>query len=117
MTDPQSSPPPLIIADDSPTDGTPDDEKDAQPLMGHLLELRDRLMKSTAALVVGIVIGLIFARQFLELLIYLLQGASQLQLLSPAEPIFLYLKASLIIGGLIASPFVFIRYLRLSCPD
>jgi sec-independent protein translocase protein TatC len=116
MTDPQSSPPPLIIADDSPTDGTPDDEKDAQPLMGHLLELRDRLMKSTAALVVGIVIGLIFARQFLELLIYLLQGASQLQLLSPAEPIFLYLKASLIIGGLIASPFVFYQIFAFIVP-
>ena len=88
------------------SDETPAVETSAQPLMAHLLELRDRLVKATAALVVGLVIGLIFARQFLELLIAFLQGASQLQLLSPAEPIFLYLKAALIMGAVIASPFV-----------
>ncbi len=81
-------------------------EEDALPLMAHLLELRDRLLKATAAVIIGVAIGLIFAKQFLELLITFLQGESQLQLLSPAEPIFLYLKAALIMGVVIASPFV-----------
>ncbi len=88
------------------SDETPAVDPAAQPLIAHLLELRDRLIKATAALVIGLVIGLFFARQFLELLIAFLQGASQLQLLSPAEPIFLYLKAALIMGTIIASPFV-----------
>ena len=75
-------------------------------MMEHLLELRNRLLKATLALVVGFALGLIFARQFIELLITFLQGESQLQLLSPVEPIFLYLKAALIMGLVVASPFV-----------
>ncbi len=84
----------------------PPNQEDALPLMAHLLELRDRLLKATAAVVIGVIVGLIFAKRFLELLIAFLQGESQLQLLSPAEPIFLYLKAALIMGVVIASPFV-----------
>jgi len=86
--------------------GTAPISEEAQPLMAHLLELRNRLMKATLALVIGVIIGAIFTRPFLEFLINFLQGASQLQLLSPAEPIFLYLKAALILGAIIASPFI-----------
>jgi sec-independent protein translocase protein TatC len=97
---------PVAAAAQSGPETPPADEEDALPLMAHLLELRDRLLKATAAVLIGVAIGLIFAKQFLELLITFLQGESQLQLLSPAEPIFLYLKAALIMGVVIASPFV-----------
>ncbi len=81
-------------------------DANTQPLIAHLIELRDRLVKSTIALIVGVLIGLIFAKRFLELLIAFLQGSSQLQLLSPVEPVFLYLKAGLIVGAVLASPFI-----------
>ena len=97
----------------------PESEKSEEPtlsLMAHLLELRDRLVRATLALVVGLGIGLIFARQFLELLINFLQGESQLQLLSPAEPIFLYLKAALIMGAVLASPVIIYQLVAFIVP-
>lgn len=76
------------------------------PLMAHLLELRDRLLKATLALIVGVIIGAFFTRPFLQLLISPLQGESQLQLLKPTESIFIYIKAALILGVIVASPFI-----------
>ncbi len=105
----QSSPPLPPPPEETPPADPPSasaEEEDAQPLMTHLLELRNRLLKATLAMIVGFVLGLIFARPFIELLINFLQGESQLQLLSPVEPIFLYLKAALIVGLVVASPFV-----------
>ncbi len=87
------------------TPGHPQQE-DAQPLIEHLKELRDRLLKATLALVIGVVIGLFFAKPFLEILISPLQGASELQLLKPTESIFIYLKGGLILGAIVASPFI-----------
>jgi sec-independent protein translocase protein TatC len=52
------------------------------------------------------VIGLFFAKPFLEVLIAPLKGASELQLLKPTESIFIYLKGGLILGAIIASPFI-----------
>ena len=106
LQQPPSSTPPPSLEETPPAAPSPEEEEDAQPLIEHLRELRNRLLKATIAVIVGVVLGLIFARQFLELLINFLQGESQLQLLSPAEPIFLYLKAALIMGAVVASPFV-----------
>ena len=81
-------------------------ETEAQPLIEHLKELRDRLLKATLALVVGMIVGLFFAKPFLEILIAPLEGASELQLLKPTESIFIYLKGGLILGAIISSPFI-----------
>ncbi len=81
-------------------------DEPAQPIIEHLRELRDRLLKATLALIIGVVIGLFFAKPFLEVLITPLQGASELQLLKPTESIFIYLKGGLILGLILSSPFI-----------
>ncbi len=106
---PASAPETASPAPPSPPSATslpPEPEEPAQPIIEHLRELRDRLLKSTLALVIGVVVGLFFAKPFLEVLISPLQGASELQLLKPTESIFIYLKAGLILGLIIASPFI-----------
>jgi len=104
---PQGLPSPLTEAE-TPSPETPQQPavEDAQPLIEHLRELRDRLLKATLALIIGMVIGLFFAKPFLEVLIAPLQGASELQLLKPTESIFIYLKGGLILGAIISSPFI-----------
>lgn len=76
------------------------------PIIEHIRELRDRLIRAAAALLVGVLIGMIFARRFLEVLIAPLQGISQLQLLRPTENIIIYFKAALILGAILAAPMI-----------
>ena len=76
------------------------------PIIEHLRELRDRLIKASLALGAGMVIGVLGAKQFLEILIAPLQDITQLQLLKPTENIIIYFKAALILGVILASPVV-----------
>lgn len=76
------------------------------PIIEHLFELRDRLIRSAIALGVGMVIGVLGAKPFLEILIAPLQDITQLQLLKPTENIIIYFKAALILGILLASPVI-----------
>ena len=76
------------------------------PIIEHLYELRDRLIRASLALGVGIVIGVLGAKKFLEILIAPLQDLTQLQLLKPTENIIIYFKAALILGILLASPVI-----------
>ena len=87
-----------------------------QPILEHLRELRDRLIRATAALVVGMAAGMFFARPFLQILIAPLQGASELQLLKPTENILIYFKGALILGGILASPVVIYQLLAFVVP-
>lgn len=85
-------------------------------IIEHLLELRDRLIKAFAALVIGMVIGMIFARPFLQILISPLQGGSQLQLLRPTENIIIYFKAALILGAILALPVMIYQIIAFIVP-
>jgi sec-independent protein translocase protein TatC len=95
---------------------TPQQDEETLPLMAHLLELRNRMFKSFLALGAGLIIGLFFAKPFLEILIAPLQNASELQLLKPTESIFIYLKGGLILGVVIASPFILYQILAFIVP-
>ncbi len=86
------------------------------PLIEHIRELRDRLLKAVAALLVGVVIGFIGAKRFLEILIAPLQGESQLQLLRPTENIIIYFKAALILGAILAAPFIIYQLIAFIVP-
>ena len=86
------------------------------PLIEHLRELRDRLIRATLALVVGMVIGFIFARPFLEILIRPLQGTTQLQLLKPTENIIIYFKAALVLGLILATPVIIYEIIAFITP-
>jgi sec-independent protein translocase protein TatC len=86
------------------------------PLIEHIIELRDRLLKAVAALLVGVLIGFIGAKRFLEILIAPLQGVSQLQLLRPTENIIIYFKAALILGAILAAPFIIYQLIAFIVP-
>lgn len=91
-------------------------EEPRSPIIEHLIELRDRLIKAFLALVVGMVIGFIFARPFLQILISPLQGTSELQLLKPTENIIIYFKAALILGAIIALPVMIFQIIAFIVP-
>jgi sec-independent protein translocase protein TatC len=86
------------------------------PIIEHLRELRDRLIKATLALIGGMLVGMVFARRFLEILVAPLQGTSQLQLLRPTENIIIYFKAALILGAILAAPVILYQLLAFIVP-
>lgn len=101
----------------SETDNIPAPLDDTRaPLMEHIRELRDRLIHATIALVVGMGVGIFFAKPFLQILIAPLKGASELQLLKPTENILIYFKAALILGGILASPVVIYELIAFVVP-
>ncbi len=90
--------------------------ENSAPVIEHLRELRDRLLKSVAALGVGLILGFIGAKRFLEILIAPLQGESQLQLLRPTENIIIYFKAALILGAILAAPVIIYQIMAFIVP-
>lgn len=86
------------------------------PIIEHIRELRDRLIKAALALIGGMLVGMIFARRFLEILIAPLEGTSQLQLLRPTENIIIYFKAALILGAILAAPVILYQILAFIVP-
>jgi sec-independent protein translocase protein TatC len=81
------------------------------PFLDHLEELRWRIFYSVISLVVGTVVGfaLVYYFQVLELLIQPVRRAFnspdlQLIYLSPADPFFVMLKLSLLVGIILAFP-------------
>jgi len=86
------------------------------PILEHIRELRDRLIRATIALVVGMGIGIFFAKPFLQILIAPLQGSTELQLLKPTENILIYFKAALILGAIIATPVIIYQLVAFIVP-
>lgn len=106
MTTDAPSPPPAAMAESTPS----------APIIEHIRELRDRLIWAAGALLVGVLVGMLFARRFLEVLIAPLQGVSQLQLLRPTENIIIYFKAALILGAIVAAPVIVYELLAFIVP-
>ncbi len=75
------------------------------PITGHLIELRGRLIKVVAAVIAGTLLGLVFARPFLELLIAPM-GDARPQSLRPTENIIVFFKVALILGLVLAMPVI-----------
>ncbi len=71
----------------------------------HLLELRVRLMRAGLAVIVGLLVGIVLTRPFLELLISPL-GENRPQSLRPAENILVYFKVDLILALVLAMPVI-----------
>ncbi len=85
------------------------------PISGHLIELRSRLIKVVAAVVGGTVLGLVFARPFLELLIAPM-GDARPQSLRPTENIIVFFKVALILGLVLAMPVILYQILAFVIP-
>jgi sec-independent protein translocase protein TatC len=91
-----------------------ENELKSMSLGDHLEELRARLILALAGLVLASIIGFIAGRWFLHLILLPYELAMEranleLQLLAvkPAEKFLAYMKASLVLGVLISSPWLF----------
>jgi sec-independent protein translocase protein TatC len=93
----------------------PEGEVAVMPLMEHLKELRDRLIRAFIALFVATGISFIFAKQVLEILIAPM-GDTLPQALKPTEVISNYMKVALICGVAIAMPVIVYQVARFVAP-
>ena len=87
-------------------------------LMGHLVELRSRIIKSVVAVAVGSVVGFIFYRDILDLLARPYEGATDqpLAFFQPTEPFSLALRVALFGGTILASPVIIYQIWRFIGP-
>jgi sec-independent protein translocase protein TatC len=85
------------------------------PIMGHIRELRDRLIKSAIVLVIGVAIGLIFCPQIIEIL-KAPAGNVQLQAITLLENMSVFFKVALAAGFIIAMPFLVYQIFAFAAP-
>ena len=83
-------------------------------LLGHLEELRDRLVKAAVAIFVGTVIAAAFTTQILKLLIA--PYGQPLQVLGPTEGIAIYFRVALTAGMILAMPVLVYQLLMFVMP-
>jgi len=83
-------------------------------LLGHLEELRDRLVKSAIVVLITTIIAAAFTNQILELLIS--PYGSKLQVLSPTEGIAVYFRVALTAGLVLAMPVLVYQFLMFILP-
>jgi sec-independent protein translocase protein TatC len=83
---------------------TPGDET-VMSLVDHLGELRDRLFKAIIVVVIASVIGFVFAVQIRDFLMVPLNGVP-LQVLGVGDAFVIQIKISLVVGIIIAMPFL-----------
>lgn len=94
----------------------PKDPEGRMTLVEHLAELRSRLIKAVLAILLGMIVAFVFRERLFELLSDPLRAAieplqaqgklenSSLNYASPASPLMLYLKISLVAGLVASSP-------------
>lgn len=79
------------------------------PLLEHLVELRNVLIRSVFALLIGTLVAAIFTPQILQFLIA--PYGSTLQTIDPTENISIYLRVSIMAGAVITMPiFVYLLW-------
>jgi sec-independent protein translocase protein TatC len=77
------------------------------PLLNHLSELRTRLIRIIAALVVATMVSMLFARRILVFL--MLPYGAQLKVIGPTESVAVVLRVAAICGVGIALPYVLLQ--------
>ncbi|MDX1383127.1 MAG: twin-arginine translocase subunit TatC [Thermoanaerobaculia bacterium] len=107
--EPRVSQPPELL-EGGPGDEPPEEELPRMTLIGHLEELRNRIIRCLVALLVAFVVCFGFADEiygFLEqpILEYLPEGR-KLVFLKVTDPLFLYMKVSALVGLFLVSPFL-----------
>ncbi len=88
---------------------------DKMSILEHLGELRDRLIKSVVALLVGTVLSLAFTPRLLEFLIAPMGGKQPISL-KPTESIIIYFKVALVAGAVLAMPVIIYQFLMFILP-
>jgi sec-independent protein translocase protein TatC len=103
--------------------GVKDDDARQKPKSGgaemslieHLEELRERLIKSSLAIIIATFISLAFTNQLLKILIAPLGGIKP-QILHPTEGIVMYFKVALIGGLILSMPVIVYQVVRFVVP-
>jgi sec-independent protein translocase protein TatC len=73
-------------------------------LIEHLVELRRRLVRAVAALIIGVLLSVVFTGRILE---YLTDPyGDELQVLGPTESVVMYFRVALLAGAILAIPFI-----------
>lgn len=99
----------------NPTQEPATDNQVVMPLMEHLKELRNRLIKIAIALLIATVVSLIFAKQAVVILIRPM-GDNLPQALKPTETLSNYMKVALICGVTLAMPIIVYQIGRFVTP-
>jgi sec-independent protein translocase protein TatC len=92
-------------ADPAPAPASPAPAPGEMSLVGHLTELRDRVVKSVLAIALGSVIGAFFWVDIRNLLIRPLP-TGQVQVLAPGDAFMIFLRISVITGIILAMPVI-----------
>src|SRR5438874_1802509 len=95
----------------------PDGSRDVElPLREHLVELRDRLIKASLAVVITTALSLIFAEQEVGLLASLVGPGHHLIALKPTETFVAYIKVAFITGLAASMPIIVYQLFRFVAP-
>ena len=97
-----------------PTQGSLPDNSAVMPLLDHLRELRNRLIKAAVALLIATVLSFIFARDAVIFLIKPMGGLPQA--LKPTETLSNYMKVALICGVTLSMPVIVYQIGRFIVP-
>ena len=85
------------------------------PIMAHLEELRQRLIKAAVALLITTAISFVFAEQIIEILKQPM-GEARLVFLKPTDSIANFMKVSLVSGATLAMPVIVYQFFRFIAP-
>jgi sec-independent protein translocase protein TatC len=75
-------------------------------IMPHVVELRDRLIRSAVSIVIATLIAAIFTRQIIVLLAEPVGGLDAIQAIRVTEPFGTFFRVSITLGIILASPYV-----------
>ncbi|MCS7088826.1 MAG: twin-arginine translocase subunit TatC [Thermoflexales bacterium] len=90
--------------------------EEGMTLMEHLAELRERLIKSVIALVVGAAVGLALSEHILKILLGPYGPSKQLLVTNPLSPLTNVFVVSVTFGAILASPVVLYQILAFVFP-
>jgi sec-independent protein translocase protein TatC len=88
----------------------------SMPLLRHLDELRRRLFRAFAALMVTTAISFVFAGQIISYLSIPIGGTKALVSIEVTENVAIFMKVSLLVGFVLGMPFVVYQLLRFILP-
>lgn len=91
-----------------------DQDETTLTLLDHLNELRIRLVRALAALVLGVMLAAVFTDQLLKYLIK--PYGTELQVLGPTESVVIYFRVALLAGAIFAMPYITLQLFLFVAP-
>jgi len=93
---------------------TGDEDETPLTLLDHLNDLRGRLMRALAALVIGLLLAVVFTERLLKYLIT--PYGTELQVLGPTESVVIYFRVALLAGAIFAMPYITLQLFLFIAP-